>query len=150
MCYCFWVFFVCFSIRPLLQKTPFDAGLWRTRRAQRRAASLGRRGERTVCKAQEPFSEVKKPSPEGSRANPRLAFWRGNDISSHGIRPFSVYLSLIAPGVNHDAWVFCLVLVRRRGAPWRFSACWPLRWEEARTFSLILHPSSAAADVSTL
>lgn len=36
-CFVFW-----FSTRPVLQKTPFDAGLWRTPRAQRRVGSLDR------------------------------------------------------------------------------------------------------------
>lgn len=153
MCYCFWFFFVfCFSMRPLLQKPPFDAGLWRTPRAQRRVGSLDRRGGRAVCKAQEHFSEVQKPSPEGSRAATLLTFRRGNNISSHDIRPFSVYLSLLAPDVNHDAWLYRLA--RPRDAPWHFSACWPLHWREARTFSFLffplLRPPSAAADSITL
>lgn len=128
-------FVFCFSTRPLLQKTSFHAGLWRTPRAQRRVGCLDRHEGRTVCKAQAQFSEVKKPSPEGSRAEMLLTFRRGNNISSHGIRPFSVYPSLLAPGVNYDACFYRLV--RPRGAPWYFSTCWPLRWREARMFSFI-------------
>lgn len=126
MCYCFWGFFlvlvlVLVFLRHLFYRNPpppFDAGLWRTPRAQRRVGSLDRRGGRAVCKAQQQFSEV----PEGSRAATLLTVRRGNNISSHGIGTFSVYLSLLAPDVNQDAWFF-----RPRGALWHFS----------RTFSFL-------------
>lgn len=50
----------------------------------------------------------------GRRFSRAETFGRGSSVSSHGIRPFSVYLSLLAPDVNHDAGFFRLV--RRRGA----------------------------------
>lgn len=94
----------------------------------------GQTRREAICKAQEQFSEVKKPSPEGSRAETLLTFRRGNNVSSHGIRPFSVYLSLLAPHVNHDACFFRLA--RPCVVPWHFSICSALRCRKARTISL--------------
>lgn len=122
MCYCLFGFFwFVFFYETSFAETPFDAGLGRPTRAQRggRGASPDRRGQ--FAKHNNNFLNLRKRHRRAAGRKRCGLFREEVKVSSHGVRPFSVHLSLLAPG-RQSRRVFFFRLARPPPV-WRPAIC---------------------------